>query len=457
MASSKKDFTDFKNFPGSINKETMNYEFPLLERNGSTNKKRYWQIFVRLIKESSDFVDQDWNKLAENQVSIKKEYFKVANQSANDFIGQYWSESYVENGIIKSSAPTYIMNPKNLGRANERNVFQQALIGARSNYDKKIDSGFIESIDDESIDEPIDDELIVKPLMYYPMLATDYTKSEKYIKYPVYIQPKLNGLRCVIYLVKDELIAYTRNKKIYQSIDHIKQELLPYMKQLYNKESIYLDGEIYKHNKSLQKISGESRNEKVSKDLNEYHIYDCFYPSKLNMPFKERNGIIEELFKLIGENDYIKETPTLIVDNYEEAVKQYNKFIKKNYEGAMLRNIDSKYLASSSHTGANLRSKELVKLKPKHTEEFEIINYTQGKKGKDVGAIIWVCKTETGKEFNVTPKGITYQERYALFEECKNNFKKKYKGRMLSVEFQEKSDYGVPLRAKGINFRDGNI
>lgn len=93
-------------------------------------------------------------------------------------------------------------------------------------------------------------------------------------------------------------------------------------------------------------------------------------------------------------------------------------------------------------------------MKKKMTDEFEVVNYTEGSRGKDKGAIIWVAKTKDGAFFNVTPKNITYEERYALFAECKKHFKTKYLGRMLTVEYEDLSKTNVPQRAKAVGFRD---
>ena len=121
------------------------------------------------------------------------------------------------------------------------------------------------------------------------------------------------------------------------------------------------------------------------------------------------------------------------------------------YEGAMLRNTNGEYLASADKAS---RSSDLVKLKPKHTDEFKIIGYTQGKRGKDKGAIIWICSTENDNEFNVTPKDMTYEERYDLFIDCEKNFDEKYFNKMMTVEYEDLSKAGVPQRAKAVIIRD---
>ena len=70
--------------------------------------------------------------------------------------------------------------------------------------------------------------------MYFPMLAKQYKDGIKHINFPVYVQPKLDGVRCLIFLKKkdggeENVIAYTRTKKIFPNIDYVKKILYPYL------------------------------------------------------------------------------------------------------------------------------------------------------------------------------------------------------------------------------------
>ena len=92
----------------------------------------------------------------------------------------------------------------------------------------------------------------------------------------------------------------------------------------------------------------------------------------------------------------------------------------------------------------------------KYSNEYELIGFTEGKKGKDKGAILWILKTEDGNEFHATPKNMTYKERISMYSDCikDNNFIEKYKGRMMTIEYEDLSKDGIPLRAKSVGFRE---
>ncbi len=463
MSSSKRDFTDFHAFPGEIDSGSGNYAFPLLWHKDDANRWRQWHIFVRLIKyPDNEITSIDWDLLEENQVEIDESYFEMGEKIDDDTVAEAWVETGIENGKIMRTAPSYFSKPVNEGKSNERNVFQQALIWARSQWLKKQNSGCTTKKTSSKKNKSAN-------VMYFPMLAKTYKDGKKHLEYPLYIQPKLDGVRCLIFLKEknggeNAVIAYTRTKKLFPSIDYIKKILYPYLNDLYdteNNQSIYLDGELYKHGKKLQDISGDSRNEKAdvstnNKSRNEYHIYDCFYPKELDTTFEDRNAQLEELFSGISDNakKVIKEVPAELVESFEDAEKKYIKYVRMGYEGAMLRNKDGYYLANSEKTGSFMRSKDLVKMKPKFTDEYKVIDFTDGKRGKDKGAIIWICQTKEGHTFNVTPKDMTYEERYTLFNDCKKNFNKKYKNKNMTVEYEDLSKSGVPQRAKAVVFRD---
>lgn len=480
MASSKRDFTKFREFPGEINEGKGIYEFPKLRHIDFNNNTRVWQIFVRLVKDGKRQQKIDWNLLTENQVVIKDEYFGYGDDYKDlpsNVVAQVWTETGVEGDGFKitRNTPSYFDKISFAGRINQRNPFQTALIRARSDYLKRFEKGGSKNKTGKKNSKDIN-------VMHFPMLAKPWKDGSKHIKYPCYIQPKLDGVRCLVYLEYkkgdiENVIVYTRTQKKYPKMEYLKEILLPYLKDLFDdkskpEQSIFLDGELYKHGQYLQDISGRSRNEKKSvtmDNINEYHLYDCFYPLNLDEKFEDRKRQLDELHDSIIDNTYdeyknlpkgikasdiVKPVPCIIVNDLQEAEEIFKKYTKLGYEGIMFRNLSGVYLANPTKTGAFMRSNDLVKMKQKFTDEFEVIDYKEGKRGKDKGAIIWVCKTNNKEIFNATPKNITYEQRKELFKDAEKNFKNKYEGRMLTVEYEDLSKKGVPQRAKALTFRD---
>jgi curved DNA-binding protein CbpA len=472
MNVSKRNFTDFndkKHFPGVIDDTTGEYQFPSLFHTDSNDNIRQWNIKIRLIKKK--YIKKeirhciDWDVIKDDTVKIKKSYLNNTDIPEGT-ISQMWVETGVIGGKNTRHIPTY-PNMKNEGKSNERNSLEQALVDARTLYLKKIENGL--RIKKEFSVKKLD--LLTKNIKYFPMLVRKFKDEKKNLEYPLYIQPKLDGARCITYLDKspaknptfENVIMYSRQKKNYTGFNAIRKELLSILIDLwdFNKnESIYIDGELYKHGLSLQTISGAVRNPNRSDILEykgiQYWTFDVFYPSNLNLNFKNRLEILNEIFEILDSKLVIK-VPTHIVKSEIEQDDIYKKYLTKKYEGIIIRNSTSLYLADSEKNSMKIRSKYVLKQKMTYSDEFEVVDFDQGKKGKDVGAIMWILKTHNGnKTFNATPKNITYEERYNLYNEvcCNDVFKNKYKGRQMTIEYEDLSKDNVPLRAKSIGFRE---
>ena len=473
MDTSKRNFTDFddkQHFTGSIDDTTGEYHFPKLYHTDSSENIRKWEIKIRLIKgsinEAKKATGIDWDVLKDNTVKIKKSYLN-GTDIPDGTITQVWVETGVIGGKNTRHAPSY-PSMKNKGRSNERNSLEQGLVDARSVYLKKIESGFQIKSDFKNVKLK---KLSKKNIKYFPMLVRNYDDEKKHLKYPLYVQPKLDGTRCVTYLdlspnknpTYKNVIMYSRQKKEYIGFDDIKKQLLNILIDMwdFNKnESIYIDGEFYKHGLSLQTISGAVRNPNRANIKKyqgiQYWIFDIFYPGNPNIPFKARLEILGEIFDLLDCNLLVK-VPTHTAKSELEQDKIYKKYLKKKYEGVIIRNFDSLYLTDANKNSMKLRSKYVLKRKMTYSDEFEVVGFEQGKKGKDKGAIIWILKAhDSDKTFNSIPKNTTYEERYRSYKEVLTNdiFKNKYKGRMMTIEFEDLSKDNIPLRSKSIGFRE---
>lgn len=524
MTSAKRDFTDFHAFGGSVNDAGI-YAFPLLRHIDDKKRMRSWQIFARLIKKKKKLTTIDWKLSDEKQVKIDDAYFGIKDDYTDlpsDVIAEIWVETGIVNGKITRSVPSYFETVAHAGNSNQRNPFQQALINARSQYLKRVERGGTKNASGVKRVSATNNK------MYFPMLAKAWKDGVKHLVYPAYIQPKLDGVRCIVYLKSKDggaknVVVYSRQHKIFPAMNYLQEALYPYLNDLYdqeNKQSIYLDGELYVHGKRLQDISGECRNEKkrsanknVEEDVddvdannaddnaddeaddeaddnaddnaddeadddnaddaeetpvastdksqltNEYHIYDCFYPLELNTSYESRKEQLDVLFNALEDDTaaraVVKPVVTKLVNSEAEAKIEFDKFVAAGYEGAILRNVEGVYLASAEKNGSFLRSKNLVKMKKKFTSEFEIVGCTAGARGNDKGAIIWICRTTSDKpkEFKVTPKDMTKDERRALYIKCKKQ-PNKYIGKPLTLEYEDLSSAGIPLRAKALVIRN---
>ena len=153
-----------------------------------------------------------------------------------------------------------------------------------------------------------------KPMLAYPVSAKpiDYSK-------PTFIQPKLDGVRCVIqaeeYSDKGTIVpivtAYSRTGKEWKNIEHILEELYPFFDKFPN---VILDGELYNHDlrDNFEKIISLVRKTKPTDEdrleaskKTQFHCYDIIDEE---LPFDQRNEFINQSLMLLGDSIYIVDT-----------------------------------------------------------------------------------------------------------------------------------------------------
>lgn len=466
MAGNKRDMQNFQDFPGYISKDKKMYVFPPLYNVDARSRKRIWTLYIRLIdKKEKDIVKgSNWDMDSQNPFIIKKEYLQD-----EDIPDNYISESWTETGIIGKkitrSQPTYFIEAKNKGKKDERNNFKTALIDGRNKWSKKVRHGSQEEKDMLKQEKNEEKGEYKKRKGYFPMLLEEYIKKKEYIIFPAVGQLKLDGVRSIMYFDKDDedVVIYSRTKIVWEGFSLHKKEIKDTLKEYYDKkndESLYLDGEFYKHGKKLQEISSivkTSKNNDYPDKTVCFYVFDCFYPSKTDMKFIDRYNIIKSIFSK-KEYRWIKLVECFDLKDDKETYKQYDKSRKNGYEGIVIRNRDSPYKTHPQYNSDSyIRSTDAQKLKNISVEEFKISGYTEGKKGKDKGALIWILETENGHKFNITEKNKTVKERKEQYKNLQNDdklFDKKYKNKMMMVSYNDKSEPGIPLRAKAVGLKE---
>lgn len=306
---------------------------------------------------------------------------------------------------------------KNLGKANETSPFEQACLQAESKWNKKQDKKYVEDSSGES------DKLL-------PMLALDYKKRGKDIEYPAYVQPKLDGVRCLAQVKGRKVIYTSRGGKEFTTLDH----LTPYILSQFKNGEI-LDGEIFTEALTFQEtVSAVKRKQEDSEKL-EYWIYDLVVPSAA---FKDREKTLRS--RLTGETGPLVQVPTRIVPTEERMKEFHGKVVQEGFEGTIIRNLVGEYKK-------DFRSKDLQKYKDFFDEEFKIVGAKEGV-GKFKGAVTWLCVQEEGKEFDCTPKG-TMEQKQNWWQNHQD-----YIGKMITVRYQTRTDDNKPLFPVGLAIRD---
>lgn len=272
---------------------------------------------------------------------------------------------------------------KNIGRANETSPEQQAQAEAKALWQKKVDTGYFENINDIDVSNYVE-----------PMLANKWEDHKHKIQYPVYCQPKLDGLRCIISKDKNGfIVGKSRKGKVWVTIPHIINELEPLFERYPN---LILDGELYNHkyHDDFNKITSLVKKTKPSKDdLTEcekyvqFHWYDT---ASSDHTFRQRTNWIKTLSERFNFADCIQIVPTHKAHSLEELDEYYGEYLDNNYEGQMVR-VDAPYSFK--------RTSNLLKRKEFQEEDFPIVAFEEGRGNRagTVGAVVLNCNGELFK------------------------------------------------------------
>jgi len=253
-----------------------------------------------------------------------------------------------------------------------------------------------------------------KPMLAYPVSSKpiDYTK-------PVFMQPKLDGVRCVIQadvkrhilhpsLNDVSVVAYSRTGKEWKNINHILEALKPFFQANPN---VILDGELYNHalRDDFEKIISCVRKQKPtaidraeSRKLVQFHCYDIVEES---VEFKYRNQWLQTFLKPTYGIKIVQTTKGICSNDQAHAF--HDLYLKAGYEGSILR-LNTEYQCKRSHS--------LRKFKDFQDAEAVITDWVEGK-GKRKGTIgKFIAIDADGNEFGM-PVMDKFKKLQTMFKE----------------------------------------
>jgi len=326
---------------------------------------------------------------------------------------------------------------KNIGRKNQTSDNEQALFEAYSMWLKKQDQNYFIFNNSDNIEKNS------KPVNILPMLANKFENRKQYLQKPFGVSPKLDGVRVIARFINDQLVLTSRLGKEFIFMNKLREHLNSVLDV-----NTILDGELYSHTIPFNAISGATRAKKTPSrfdNMIEMWVFDIIDEDKT---YKER---MQQLKQIQYDYDKMyKKQKKLIkfvyydeVETEEQVEIAHDKYVEKGYEGVMCRNLNGKY---------KLKHRIMVYLNFKNFEdsEFKIVDAKKGT-GTEEGAIVFMCETESGKKFDVRPRG-EIEKRREMF--CN---KDDYIGKMLTVRYQNTGimdDDAVPRFPVGIDVRD---
>jgi len=336
---------------------------------------------------------------------------------------------------------------KNIGRKNERSPEQQALAEAESAWQKRAKTNAHVDVEVAKVET----EKASKEGGYLPMLAHAWEDHKDKITFPCFVQPKLDGARCIAIKSNAEGVKlYSRTGKETNTVPHINFELMQIMR-----DGEIWDGELYEHDADFNDSVGSLRatvntNSNATAKI-KYWVYDCPRIEEL----KEEAGFaaryqrlerrIQTLSNVRSRPMDVVLVPTHEVFNADAIPALHKQYTADAYEGVMVRQKNMKYTQKRTNT--------LLKYKTFKDEEFICIGYEEGKASKAgmVGAFILKIENEAYPNRNSFKAGLIGTEVYSkdLFEHPE-----KFMNKPITIQYFSKSKYGIPRFPKAKAVRD---
>ena len=277
-----------------------------------------------------------------------------------------------------------------------------------------------------------------KPMLAHPVSKTIDWKNETH-----FIQPKLDGVRCII----TKFGAYSRNGKQFHNCKHILTELKPLFA---DNPYLILDGELYNHRfkDNFNKIISLVRKQKPTQQDKfeaasylQFHCYDLFsdYDSYSHLKFIDRTLAITNL-KSKYKLKFTHEVDTKVIWNDDELNKYHKQNKANGYEGSMLR-TNSLYEQKRSYT--------LQKVKDWSDTEITITDYIEGRGKFKNGLGKFIGVDSDNRIVEVPWPSLTIENRREIWS---NRFR--CIGRTLTFEYFERTPSGAYRFPRAKAFRN---
>lgn len=390
----------------------------------------------------------------------------------------------IMNGVISNTFSDPIV------AKSKKNCYQQALFQLNSLYEKQKKKGY-KSAEELGLSDADSSRSFYDKLNHVlPKYNTDANNCVKPMKcqkfaigkftYPAMIQPKINGVRCIVMLedytpttmFDDHAINTDKGIKrvtmktkegLTYNIFHLEQVFKEFYTKLPQYANIVFDGEVYIRNEKVTSIGGAARNPQ-----NPLHSKLCFVNFDLSIPDmnnKDRDALRTKVwndFEAVRSSLYVPpvllclnaeshpmfdQFPIIVLNtdetyNDEQSLNYMQRYIDCGFEGAVIRDKSAEYQFGS-------RPQTMMKLKKFEDAEFECYDYKwSGNPEQSVGfSVVLMCKNDINDlTFESTVVG-TVEERKAILDNPPI-------GKMVTIKFYERTKNGIPFHSNVIGIRD---
>ncbi len=204
------------------------------------------------------------------------------------------------------------------------------------------------------------------------MLAPNELPVITQVTYPIYVQPKLDGYRCIY----NSGYMWSRAGKPFGN-----KHLAAYFGKLFNMQDYVLDGELFVPGLNFNKLQTilNTYEAPLPKGL-KFVVYDCvpvkdWTAQNCKKPYSDRLKQLRKVLNdVVADYNTVIDIPNDLAETSKEAIDLYKTYLKKGYEGVMLKSPEGFYKWKRT----TIRSGEMLKLKPFKTVDLVIESIYDG-------------------------------------------------------------------------------
>lgn len=283
------------------------------------------------------------------------------------------------------------------------------------------------------------------------MLAHKY--EEKRVKFPVAIEPKLDGVRVLAFVdYENDLVQFfSRSGKEFTAFDSLRESLLALRANVagaMSTQRVVFDGEVTAG--SFNRTVSEVRRKGYQAEDAIFTVFDVLPQDVFRLQSSSgqgTDGYVKRRMRLIGIIDNSASNVRLnrmyVVRSHSEIAHYYETFRANGLEGAIVKALDGQY--------QHKRSFNWMKIKGEETADLEIVDMVEGT-GKYEGMLGALIVDHNGIQVNVG-SGLSDAQR-ASFWESAGDPDVTIVGRVAEIEYHEVTPDGSLRHPRFVRFRD---
>ena len=251
--------------------------------------------------------------------------------------------------------------------------------------------------------------------------------------FPVYVQPKYDGIRCRALIKSDGVhLLSSEENSLNFAVPHIADLLWAHRNTFIFRGIFELDGELYNHEESFETITSiTSRTKERHPDYESMQFYIFDHVCDQTPYYDRRADIVSCLDHC--DSHWLQKTPTLLAHNLAQIEEALDLLMANDYEGLIARHTSYPY--------ERKRSTGIMKWKPRKSDQYTIVDYTEeidihGEPKDRLGAFF--VRDESNNIFKVGT-GFSDQQRVAYWDQVDNLI-----GKGCIIKYQHTTEKGVP-------------